>query len=176
MTDPVAADVATAERRPAGDRPAAGPPGRAACAGRPGRPRSAAADTAILDATIDLFAECGFEGVTMEAVAERAGVAKSTVYRRYPSKLDMIMAAWSDCSPDGDEVDVDTGSLELDLRSAAARLRRVFGSDPVGRAAQVFFLCCIIVAGLYGAATVNRRILFVQTVPAAIGLLLVLLS
>jgi putative membrane protein len=41
---------------------------------------------------------------------------------------------------------------------------------------QVFFLLCVLVAGLYGAATANRRILFIQSVPAAIALALVLLS
>ena len=41
---------------------------------------------------------------------------------------------------------------------------------------QRFFLGCVLVAGLYGAATASRRILFVQAVPAAIGLVLVLLA
>ena len=41
---------------------------------------------------------------------------------------------------------------------------------------QVFFLCCVIVAGIYGAVTANRRILFVQVVPGALALLLVLLA
>ena len=41
---------------------------------------------------------------------------------------------------------------------------------------KVFFLCCVLVAGLYGAATANRKILFIQAVPAALGLLLVLLA
>jgi putative membrane protein len=41
---------------------------------------------------------------------------------------------------------------------------------------KVFFLCCVLIAGLYGAATANRKILFVQAVPAAIGLALVLWS
>jgi putative membrane protein len=41
---------------------------------------------------------------------------------------------------------------------------------------QVFFLVCVIVAGLYGAATVNQRILVVQAVPAALALVAVLLS
>jgi putative membrane protein len=40
---------------------------------------------------------------------------------------------------------------------------------------QVFFLLCVLVAGLYGAATASRRILFIQAIPAAIGLALVLL-
>src|SRR5262249_14821892 len=49
-------------------------------------------------------------------------------------------------------------------------------SDPVGFQAKVFFLVCVAVAGLYGAATASRKILFVQTVPALIGLTLVLLA
>ena len=45
-----------------------------------------------------------------------------------------------------------------------------------GRPVQLFFLGCVLVAGLYGAATASKRILFVQAVPAAIGLALVLAS
>ena len=41
---------------------------------------------------------------------------------------------------------------------------------------KVFFLCCVLVAGLYGAATASRRILFVQAVPAAIALVFVFLA
>ena len=41
-----------------------------------------------------------------------------------------------------------------------------------GTAIKVFFLCCVLLAGLYGAATANRKILFIQALPAAIGLLL----
>ncbi len=42
-------------------------------------------------------------------------------------------------------------------------------------ATQTFFLCCVLVAGIYGAATVGKKILFVQALPAAIALLLLLL-
>ena len=45
-----------------------------------------------------------------------------------------------------------------------------------GTGIKVFFLGCVLVAGLYGALTASRKILFVQAVPAAIGLALVLLS
>jgi putative membrane protein len=45
-----------------------------------------------------------------------------------------------------------------------------------GTGVKVFFLCCVLVAGLYGAATASRRILFVQAVPAAIALALVFLA
>ena len=45
-----------------------------------------------------------------------------------------------------------------------------------GFGGQVFFLSCVLIAGLYGAATANRKILFVQAIPAAIGLVLLYLS
>jgi putative membrane protein len=47
---------------------------------------------------------------------------------------------------------------------------------PSGGGVKVFFLCCVLVAGLYGAATASRKILLVQALPAAVGLALVLLS
>jgi putative membrane protein len=45
-----------------------------------------------------------------------------------------------------------------------------------GTQIQVFFLLCVLVAGLYGAATVSRKILFIQGVPAAVGLALIALK
>ena len=41
---------------------------------------------------------------------------------------------------------------------------------------QIFFLSCVLIAGLYGAATASRKILFVQAIPAAIGLVFVFIS
>jgi AcrR family transcriptional regulator len=60
---------------------------------RPGRPRSEQAEQAIIEATLDLFAEQGFEGVCVEAVAARAGVGKATIYRRWPNKEELLVAA-----------------------------------------------------------------------------------
>ena len=45
-----------------------------------------------------------------------------------------------------------------------------------GASVKVFFLCCVLVAGLYGAATANKKILFIQAIPAAIALILLSLS
>ncbi|EHR70679.1 putative membrane protein [Burkholderiales bacterium JOSHI_001] len=45
-----------------------------------------------------------------------------------------------------------------------------------GHHIKVFFLLCVLVAGLYGAATANKRILFIQSVPATLGLLLVYMA
>jgi AcrR family transcriptional regulator len=61
---------------------------------RPGRPRSEQAEQAIIEATLDLFAEQGFEGVCVEAVAARAGVGKATIYRRWPHKEELLLAAF----------------------------------------------------------------------------------
>lgn len=47
---------------------------------------------------------------------------------------------------------------------------------PAGGGVKVFFLLCVAIAGLYGAATANKRILFIQTVPAVIGLALIALT
>ena len=57
---------------------------------------------------------------------------------------------------------------------AAGLVWGLVASDPTGFAAKVFFLTCVAVAGVYGAVTVSRRILFVQTVPALLAMGLVL--
>jgi AcrR family transcriptional regulator len=62
--------------------------------GKPGRPRSEQAEQAIIEATLDLFAEQGFEGVCVEAIAARAGVGKATIYRRWPNKEELLLAAF----------------------------------------------------------------------------------
>ncbi|MEV6006472.1 DUF1304 domain-containing protein [Streptomyces sp. NPDC051976] len=59
---------------------------------------------------------------------------------------------------------------------AAGLVWGLIASDPVGFQAQVFFLCCVIVAGAYGAATASRKILFVQFAPAAVTLAAVLVA
>ena len=56
----------------------------------PGRPRSAASHEAILRATLELLAEKGMGGMSMDAVAARAGVSKATIYRRWKSKEELV--------------------------------------------------------------------------------------
>ena len=79
----------------------------------PGRPRSARADTAIVQATLALLVEDGYRALTMERVRERAGVGKATLYRRYASKAALVKAAvvhlHADLPP------FDTGTLRGDL-------------------------------------------------------------
>jgi putative membrane protein len=59
---------------------------------------------------------------------------------------------------------------------AAGLFWGLLADDPVGREVTVFFLLCVAVAGIYGAMTANRRIVFVQTVPAVLALVAVLAS
>jgi putative membrane protein len=59
---------------------------------------------------------------------------------------------------------------------AAGLVWGLVAGDPVGRAAQIFFLACVAVAGGYGALTASRRILFVQTLPAVLALIAVTLT
>jgi AcrR family transcriptional regulator len=59
----------------------------------PGRPRSQEADTAILAAALDLLLEHGVEATSIEQVARRAGVTRATVYRRFPDKTQLLIAA-----------------------------------------------------------------------------------
>jgi putative membrane protein len=59
---------------------------------------------------------------------------------------------------------------------AAGLVWALIAGGTAGFQFAVFFLICVMIAGLYGAATASKRILFVQTVPATIGLVLVLLA
>lgn len=66
---------------------------------RRGRPRSEASEQAILIATQELLIELGFRGVTVEAIAVRAGASKSTIYRRWPTKENLVIAAFAQTPP-----------------------------------------------------------------------------
>lgn len=58
-----------------------------------GRPRDPSADRAIMSATLQMLGEVGYSALSIEGVASRAGVGKTTIYRRYPSKSAMVVAA-----------------------------------------------------------------------------------
>src|SRR5689334_3013259 len=93
-----------------------------------GRPRSAEADQAIAEATLELLAEKGWAGLTMNGVAHRAGVSTATLYRRYSSKEDLVCAAMHESNPAN--ASVDTGSLEGDLRAKLTEMvNRMRGED-----------------------------------------------
>ena len=81
--------------------------------GSRGRPRDPETDRLILQSTLKLLAERGFAGLSIEGVAAKSGVAKTTIYRRYSTKIDLVVSAMVgmlrvDETPD-------TGSLKGDL-------------------------------------------------------------
>lgn len=80
---------------------------------RRGRPRSAAADAAILTAALTLVTEVGIGGLSMDDIATRAGVSKATIYRRWESKEALILDALN--TGIGHLDLIDTGTLAGDL-------------------------------------------------------------
>ncbi|GHF84622.1 TetR/AcrR family transcriptional regulator [Streptomyces filamentosus] len=80
---------------------------------RTGRPRSAEADEAILEATREVLVELGWSKLTMGDVAGRAGVAKTTLYRRWANKNELVVDAVAVLF---DELELpDLGSLQADI-------------------------------------------------------------
>lgn len=95
-----------------------------------GRPRSAAVDASILDAALEEYAARGFDGMSVDGVAVRAGVGKAAIYRRYPSKLELVAAAMysnSDRKPYPN-----TGSIEGDLRGILEHLHDLVNDRVTG--------------------------------------------
>jgi AcrR family transcriptional regulator len=80
---------------------------------RPGRPRDARADQVILDAAASVLGEVGPHGFSVDAVAVRAGVGKATIYRRWPSRAQLLLETTHLATPD--IPDPDTGSVREDL-------------------------------------------------------------
>ena len=79
----------------------------------PGRPRDERADQAIVESTLAVLAEVGPTALSVEEVASRAGVSKATIYRRFPTKDDLVVAALASlneslmvAAPDGSVRDV----------------------------------------------------------------------
>jgi AcrR family transcriptional regulator len=97
----------------------------------PGRPRSAKAHRAILDAVLALLAEEGFGRLSVEGVAARAGVGKATVYRRWPSKVPLVIEALDTVASERLSAP-DTGSVRGDLTEFLTQLVRAM-DGPDGR-------------------------------------------
>lgn len=107
------------------EAPAALPPRRR---GRPSAAQSARITDEILDVAADMFVELDFEGVTMEAVAARLGIPKTTIYKRYSDKADLLRAAiearmnrWSAISGSTNRLDPDD-DMETRLAGHVATL------------------------------------------------------
>jgi len=96
----------------------------------PGRPRSARSHQAMLRATLELLAEVGFEAMSIEAIATRAGVGKTTIYRRYSSKEELVADAIESMR---EEVLIpDTGNLWSDIDAIIENAAQIT-LNPLGR-------------------------------------------
>ena len=91
------------------------------------RPRSASANRAALDAAVEVLFEGGIDGVTLEEVAARSGVAKSTLYRHFGSKEALVAEAARTCLVEYPTPD--TGALLTDVSE-------LFGRYKLGQAAE----------------------------------------
>jgi AcrR family transcriptional regulator len=81
----------------------------------PGRPRDHSCDRAILDATVELVSDHGYEGTSVDAIAARAGVSKPTIYRRWPGGKEELVAAAVRERREAIAHPIDTGTLRGDL-------------------------------------------------------------
>ncbi|MEV0279152.1 TetR/AcrR family transcriptional regulator [Streptomyces sp. NPDC050610] len=96
------------------------PAGRTSRTGRPGRPRSPEADLAILAATRAALVELGWSKLTMGDVAARAGVAKTTLYRRWAGKNELVVDAVAVLFDEHLDLP-DRGSLQADVEGVVLR-------------------------------------------------------
>lgn len=100
--------------------------------GRAPHRRDENARLAVLHAADDLLVERGFGGVTIEGIAARAGVAKQTIYRWWPSKVDVLLDTLVD-DASRQLVVPDTGSAIDDTRRYLRVLARFLTREPAGK-------------------------------------------
>lgn len=94
-----------------------------AAVARRGRPRDEQVEQRILGVVGAVLAEHGYDGVTFEEVARRSGASKATLYRRWRTRREMVIAALKAGPSRRDEPDaIDTGTLRGDLLALARRL------------------------------------------------------
>lgn len=92
----------------------------------------------VLGAAIEVVAERGFRGATIDAIAQRCGVARSTIYRHWPDRMDMLLEAVT--TRVGTMEDLASGDLREDLVSLVMHLGTLLGSEPVGSVAAALVL------------------------------------
>lgn len=99
----------------------------------PGRPRDDSVDRRVLEATLSILADDGMGGLSIESIAATSGVSKSSIYRRWPSKDEILVDAIGTVAESVSVVD--TGALRDDLISALNALRSLVSDT---RAGEVF--------------------------------------
>jgi AcrR family transcriptional regulator len=111
----------------------------------PGRPRSIQSHQAMLQATLELLAEVGFDTMSIDAISARAGVGKTTIYRRYASKEELVADAIESFR---EEIVIpDTGNLQDDIDTLIQNAAQIT-LNPLGRQT---------VAMIISSASINDR-------------------
>ena len=94
-----------------------------------GRPRDPEVDVAILQATLKLLMDRGYAGMSIERVASEAGVGKTTIYRRYSSKEELVAAAVGTLRDDLGQLP-DTGDIRTDIVEMILQNQRALENGP----------------------------------------------
>lgn len=103
----------------------------------PGRPRSVKSHQAMLAASLELLGEVGYSALSIEAIAKRAKIGKTTIYRRYSSKAELVADAIESIR---EEVIIpDTGSLEQDIEGLIENAAQIT-LNPLGRQAMAMII------------------------------------
>jgi AcrR family transcriptional regulator len=98
---------------------------------KPGRRRDRQAHQEILEATIQLLRELGYQRLSIDAVASRAGVAKTTVYRWWPNKAALVIETLD--TGLNQPPPKPTGDSRTDIRAVVQRMADAFGTPPLGQ-------------------------------------------
>ena len=102
-----------------------------------GRPRDAGRDVAILEVTLQVLTEVGYDQLTIEAVAARAGVGKPTIYRRHPGKAALVAAAVEHRAP-GTPPATSPGDLRAALLATVRWLADQIAEQEIGLLGALF--------------------------------------
>ena len=95
-------------------------------------------EQAILAAAFELLAVVGYERLTMDGVAEHARASKTTIYRRWPNKAALVVAAFAAMDPPPSD-ELDTGSLRGDLLALLRAVRERFTGPNMSRMSSLMF-------------------------------------
>jgi len=109
---------------PGGYRPAA-----MATTSQRRRPRGPVRTEALLDAAFELLGEVGYDRLTIDAVAARAGASKTTIYRRWPDKRELVIAVLERQEASHPGIPADRGSLRADLLALLGTLAEIAAAE-----------------------------------------------
>ncbi len=124
----------------------------------------------VLDAAAELVGECGFGRTSIEAISERSGVARSTIYRHWPERSDLLVEAVGKLV--GPVTEVDSGDLRTDLLQFFTHLGNLLSSEPTKSVAASFIAEAIRdpeLAALHAKVTEKRRATLITVIEREIS-------